>query len=135
MTSTSQMIRPLGGRAFVLLVLAVLTGLVAMHGLGPAGAALPERSVSTAVSPVVADPHHQLTEGCQHAAGGDHGRHVEHADGTCAASSISTAPALPALTPAGFEVFSAVAPSGWPTSVTASGRAPPTLSELQLLRI
>ncbi|MGP3949557.1 DUF6153 family protein [Streptomyces sp. 7N604] len=137
MTSTPQMIRPLGGRAFVLLLLAVLAGLVAMHGLGPAGAAVPERAVPAAASPVAADPHphHQLMEGCQHAAGDDHGRHVEHADGTCAASGVSTAPPVPDLTPVGFEASSAVAPSRWPSSVTASGRAPPSLSELQLLRI
>jgi hypothetical protein len=35
MTSTMQSSRRLAGRGFVLLVLAVLAGVLAMHGLGP----------------------------------------------------------------------------------------------------
>ncbi len=56
MTSTRRRTQPLAGRSLALLVLAVLAGLIAMHGLGPTGAAVPAQAVPVAVT---ADSHHQ----------------------------------------------------------------------------
>ncbi|MEG3626491.1 DUF6153 family protein [Streptomyces poriticola] len=118
-------------------VLGLLAGLLAMHGLAPGGG-LPNASrpdthgrghghrVPTAVTA------HQSA--C--AEDGHGGGHLRHADGTCASGAVSGGPALPALVPdpvaavAGAEdvrAHAAEAPGG--------ARAPPSLSELQLLRI
>ncbi|MEV4334100.1 DUF6153 family protein [Streptomyces sp. NPDC049597] len=134
--------RPHGARAYVLLVLAVLAGVLAMHGLGPAVASpVPHHSAA-------ADSHHGTTpsaashtdmacEDCSHVDHGDTGTggHAEHADTTCAAGGTSTAPALPALAATG--VVTCAAPDTAPLlpGAPATGRAPPSLSELQLLRI
>ncbi|MGW7052455.1 DUF6153 family protein [Streptomyces sp. NPDC054887] len=162
-------VRPLGVRLYALLVPALLAGLIAMHGLGPA--VPPERAFAAAdirhaapshPGPAAGDsaahgahaapaahgagtshaPHgrapspvgHDHARDCLHGEGGA-GGHVEHADSTCAAGGTSGAPVLPAPAPAG-------APSGAPADGTAVApaappgeRAPPSLSELQLLRI
>ncbi|MBT2492930.1 hypothetical protein J7E96_31380 [Streptomyces sp. ISL-96] len=133
--------RPHGVRAYVLLVLAVLAGVVAMHGLGPT---VPEASSSAP------DAHHAITvavpshagaatcEDCVHIGHdeGGVGRHAEHADATCAASGTSAAPVLPApaLTASGTCSTADDVPALLPAA-TLSGRDPPALSELQLLRI
>jgi hypothetical protein len=133
--------RPGGLRAYLLLVLAVLAGVVAMHGLGPA--------VSPASSSAVPEIRHAVTaassshagaaecEDCVHVGHDDGGAggHAEHADATCAASGTSGAPALPALAPARTVTCpTADVPTLVPVA-TSAGRAPPSLSELQLLRI
>lgn len=131
--------RPYGARAHLLLVLAVLAGVVAMHGLGPSVHRAPidamrdDRHAATA--PSHAEPAH--CEDCVHVGdgNGDTGGHAEHADATCAASGTSGAPALPALALAGVVTCAtAHAPAAVPAA-TLGGRAPPSLSELQLLRI
>lgn len=127
--------RPTGpGR--LLLVLAVLAGVLAMHGLGAGG--MSAMSVMTERAHAVAaaghgSGHHQTGEDCSHGADGQ--GHVHHADATCAATGISTPyapPALAAALPGAPEaaVFATRAPAP-----TESGRAPPDLAELQLLRI
>lgn len=121
--------RPAGpGR--LLLVLAVLAGVLAMHGLGTGGT--PVRA-----HPVVATGHdcghHRTAEDCSHGAGGE--GHVHHADATCAATGIATAyvpPALPAALPG---VPAALGSATRAAASAESGRAPPDLAELQLLRI
>ncbi|MBT2469025.1 hypothetical protein J7E97_14395 [Streptomyces sp. ISL-66] len=135
--------RPFGLRASLLLVLAVLTGLVAMHGLGPvaipaaahhaaAGEHAPGEHCDPAASPAdhsgrvhAGEPAH---DGC--------GGHAQHADATCAATGTSGAPVLPvpAVMPGTVTSAAAVA-HGTEPDATACGRAPPSLSELQLLRI
>ncbi|MGX1885043.1 DUF6153 family protein [Streptomyces sp. NPDC055287] len=132
---------PRGVRAYLLLVLAVLAGVVAMHGLGPA--------VPPASSSATLDVHHAVTAaaashsdgaGCADCAhvrhdDGGAGGHAEHADSTCAAGGTSGAPALSAPALAVVATCpTADAPAPVPAS-TLGGRAPPTLSELQLLRI
>ncbi|WP_233221551.1 DUF6153 family protein [Streptomyces carminius] len=133
------------------LVLAVLTGLVAMHGLapgspgpsartGPAHHAGPadhtgpaSRSMPTHEHPAAASFGPDGAQ-CAHSAHGT-GGHPDHADATCAAGGTSAAPQPPVLPAA------AAASPGGPAAVrhlpaTAAGsRAPPSLSELQLLRI
>ncbi|MGY1452804.1 DUF6153 family protein [Streptomyces sp. SS8] len=128
----------------VLLVLAVLTGLVAMHGLAPAGAtAVPSasRSAPAAGHAVSADapaaahgsPDTVADDACAHPGHGTNG-HPDHADATCAAVGISGPPPLPA--PPACALTPAQAPfAGRAPSAALSGRAPPSLSELQLLRI
>ncbi|MBT2492857.1 hypothetical protein J7E96_30975 [Streptomyces sp. ISL-96] len=133
--------RPGAVRAYVLLVLAVLAGVVAMHGLGPAvplasPSAVPDvRHAVTAGASSHTDP--AECEDCIHVGHdeGGVGGHAEHADATCAAGGTSGAPALPALALAVVVTCpTAEAPAVVPAA-TLGGRAPPSLSELQLLRI
>ncbi|MER8069157.1 DUF6153 family protein [Streptomyces sp. NPDC094034] len=145
--------RPTGPRVLLLsLVTAVLTGLLAMHGLSPVPppqahtASAPSSSASTSAlgpgsSSVPAPSAHVMAAGtvdgdCVHQGGGG-GGHLDHADATCAAAGAGAGPALPtplasALSAGPLDVPAALrqAPG------TATGdRAPPSLSELQLLRI
>lgn len=131
--------RPCGVRAYVLLVLAVLVGVVAMHGLGPA--------VPPAVNHAAPDSRHAVTAtapshacDCLHVdhdgnGNGDAGGHVEHADATCAAGGTSGAPALPALSPDRVVTSPTADVLATAPAATLGERAPPSLSELQLLRI
>ncbi|MFJ8586481.1 DUF6153 family protein [Streptomyces sp. NPDC093595] len=138
--------RPHGARAYALLVLAVLAGVLAMHGLGPALAppAAPHSvAASGAHHGVTASslPHPAATarEDCVHAGhrdSGTGGGHAEHADTTCAAGGTSTAPVLPVPAPAaGADADTDAGPLALATGAAPGPRAPPSLSELQLLRI
>ncbi|MEE1942929.1 DUF6153 family protein [Streptomyces sp. TRM 70361] len=128
------------------LVLAVLAGLVAMHGLAPGYPGPPVRAAAPADH--AAPAHHAMPAHghpvapspepvgaqCAHSAHGT-GGHPDHADATCAAGGTSAAPQPPVL-----PATAAASPDG-PAAVrhlpatTAGSRAPPSLSELQLLRI
>ncbi|AWZ07804.1 MULTISPECIES: DUF6153 family protein [unclassified Streptomyces] len=137
MTSAERLTsrRP-AGRGFVLLVLAVLAGVLAMHGLGPkpmfAAASYPAQVRHAA--PV---PHeqaaHQADGNCSHSAGGS--EHLDHADAICAATGVGVPYSPPPLISAVDTALPAAALLGGVQVGTASGRAPPDLSELQLLRI
>ncbi|ALO08164.1 DUF6153 family protein [Streptomyces goshikiensis] len=130
--STGSSRRPTG-RLFVLLMLAVLTGLLGMHALGPGGAPA-GRSDAThemAMAQVADAPH--LSSGCSHTDGGND--HLDHADGTCAAAGIGSAYAPPALTSALMDTPAACTPVAGTARPAEGCRAPPDLSELQLLRI
>ncbi|WP_404953136.1 DUF6153 family protein [Streptomyces sp. 147326] len=131
------------GRGFVLLVLAVLAGVLAMHGFGPTPVLAAAGHPAQARHAVPADAphgapgshvHEAVTDGaCSHSAGGT--EHLDHADGTCAAAGVGSAYAPPPLA-AALDV--PLAPSALPGGAEAgawSGRAPPDLAELQLLRI
>ncbi|WP_405977619.1 DUF6153 family protein [Streptomyces sp. NBC_00158] len=128
--------RPSGLPARLLLVLAVLLGIVGMHGLGPG--ALPPAAALAAAHPAAAEHPSAGSCDCVHADGPDHegstGGHAQHADPTCAASGTSGAPVLHAPAPGGVPAR-AEAPHGVVLRATGCGRAPPTLSELQLLRV
>ncbi|MEU9146324.1 DUF6153 family protein [Streptomyces sp. NPDC048349] len=124
--------RPTGpGR--LLLVLAVLAGVLAMHGLGTGTTPVPPERAH-AVAPAGHGSGHSRTDGdCAHGADGQ--GHVHHADATCAATGTTTPYAPPALAAA---LPGACAPAVFATRATApaeSGRAPPDLAELQLLRV
>ncbi|MGW0552455.1 DUF6153 family protein [Streptomyces altiplanensis] len=136
--------KPSGLRSYLLLVLAVLAGLVAMHGLGPAPApAAAHATTSSHHAPAAGQERATASDaacqdGCVHAddPAGSGGGHAEHADATCAASGTAGAPVLPA--PAvlpGHAAVQAVLAHGVIPGATVCGRAPPSLSELQLLRI
>ncbi|MFF8604598.1 DUF6153 family protein [Streptomyces sp. NPDC015346] len=162
MTSTTQpSSRRPAGRGFVLLVLAVLAGVLAMHGLGPGPA--PAKAAATATAKVqataaagghvmatatatataaagghvMATAHEeaapQRTGDCSHTDGGT--GHADHADTTCAAAGVG-APYAPPVPAAALDAGPVpVAPSGGAAGAPESGRAPPDLAELQLLRI
>ncbi len=116
---------------------ALLLGLLGMHGLGP----VPHTAVAHGHDRVVAaagmDMGATVSEpaDCDH--GGDCQGHAKHADPTCASASVTGAPGvMPVLLP------DVAGRAGVPLVVTSlggsgpdGGRAPPSLSELQLLRI
>ncbi len=121
--------RPAGPPLFALLVLTVLAGILGMHALTPNGAPAPEHAMTMAHTPAT----EQASAACSHTDGAS--GHLAHADGTCAAAGIASAYAPPALADALPDAQAAAgAPIAAPTSAVQS-RAPPDLSELQLLRI
>jgi hypothetical protein len=129
MTSSTRSSRRPAGPLFALLVLTVLAGILGMHALAPGGAPTPEHAMTMAHAPAT----EQAGAACSHTAGGS--GHLAHADGTCAAAGIGSAYAPPALTAALPDApATAGVPIAAPTS-TVQSRAPPDLSELQLLRI
>ncbi|MET7911783.1 DUF6153 family protein [Streptomyces avermitilis] len=136
MTSTMQpSSRRPAGRGFVLLVLAVLAGVLAMHGLGPGPA--PAKPPAAAGGHVMVMVHEEaaqhVADGCSHTDGGT--GHADHADATCAAAGTGASYAPPALAAALDVAPAPVALPGSAAGTPESGRAPPDLSELQLLRI
>ncbi|WP_437107429.1 DUF6153 family protein [Streptomyces sp. enrichment culture] len=129
--------RPSGrpaGRLLVLLVMTVLTGVLGMHGLAPGvvPAAHADTGHETAAAGAVGAPH--ADRACAHTDGGGPG-HLEHADGTCAAAGTGSAYTPPALSGTVPDTPPASAPAATATGTPHEGRAPPDLSELQLLRI
>ncbi|MFD5803605.1 DUF6153 family protein [Streptomyces sp. NPDC127020] len=115
-------------------VLGLLAGLFGMHGLAPGGG-LPEHSARHSLpssAPQVGAAH----AGCAEDHGSCGGGHLGHADSVCASGAVSHGPTLPGLVPDPAPVapctgvvhtYAADAPDG--------ARAPPSLAELQLLRI
>jgi hypothetical protein len=122
-------------RAPFLLVLAVLAGIVAMHGLTPD--VMPATHMMPAATMSPAAPAHAMSASCTHAVrsgGPADGHKSSHADTTCAAAGTAGGPALPALTPA-LGVAAEPPVSAGAVEPATGGRAPPDLAELQLLRI
>ncbi|MEU0131761.1 DUF6153 family protein [Streptomyces sp. NPDC006289] len=122
------------GLGLVLLVLAVLAGVLAMHGLAPGPT--PAKAATTGSAHAMVTAHEKAAEAagdCLHAAGGS--GHVHHADATCAAAGVgaSYVPHPPAAVP-GARLAAQVLPPG-AAGAPEGGRAPPDLAELQLLRI
>ncbi|MGW5361939.1 DUF6153 family protein [Actinopolymorpha pittospori] len=121
------------------MLLLVVTGVVAMHGLGPvvmadhqSGMSVPAASAHTSTMPGAFE-HVRPTGGCDvpHHDGG----HADHVDAMCSAAGVAGAPALPALVPIMVDGVSFQPLKAWPAGPENAGRAPPSLSELQLLRI
>lgn len=122
--------RPPQRRSPALLVLAVLIGLLGMHALAPAGGTGHPEHTHTVHAGAVLDAPGDCPDG--HCGG----HQLHHADPTCASGAVSDDPQLPeplagparAPEPCGDpRISAATAPDG--------ARAPPTLAELQLLRI
>nr|WP_275406861.1 DUF6153 family protein [Streptomyces sp. SID12488] len=118
----------------------MLAGVLAMHGLGPGG-----------MSAGMADSAHhghraQASQPMSMRAGpaeesvchgmGSHGGHTQHADATCASGAVPAGHTFAALAPdpAGASDLAARADRSLPRSPEGA-RAPPSLAELQLLRI
>lgn len=113
-----------------LLVLGLLVGLLAMHGLAPGGGLQGHEGGGFAHMATVAVG---VDEPCHNGCGSGH---LHHADPTCASGAVSGGPALPALVPD--PTATAVREDALcPEAVTSQdgARAPPSLAELQLLRI
>ncbi|MGW6541338.1 DUF6153 family protein [Streptomyces massasporeus] len=130
-------------RWHVLCVLGLLVGLLGMHGLAPGGG-LPRpghgeqahASQAAVHRSHVLETHEPRTQAMPYGHCGDGGGHVQHADATCASGAVGGGPAVPPLVadpvPAG-DGESAV--RAYAVMDTEGARAPPSLSELQLLRI
>ncbi|MET9869544.1 DUF6153 family protein [Streptomyces sp. NPDC006386] len=124
-------------RSFGLLVFALLLGLLGMHGLGPVpGAAAASSGYDRMAVVAHTDVMASMPEGCDHGEGGCTG-HTDHADPTCASASVAGTPVvapvlLPDVVTCAASVHARTSPAG---SGPDGGRAPPSLSELQLLRI
>ncbi|MFF8386923.1 DUF6153 family protein [Streptomyces kanasensis] len=115
------------------LVLAVLAGVLGMHGLVPGSMPVAAAHTGHQAVPATAAEVPRLDGDCSHSDGG--AGHPAHADGTCAAAGTGSAYTPPALTATVAAVPTALAPGDGLPASTASGRGPPDLSELQLLRI
>ncbi|MFE1455533.1 DUF6153 family protein [Streptomyces sp. NPDC058735] len=73
---------------------------------------------------------------CHGGGAGDDGGHAHHADATCASGAVGAGPVLPApLLAPGAPLSAADDPVGAFPAALDGGRAPPSLAELQLLRI
>ena len=112
-------------------VLGLLVGLLGMHGLAPGGVHSAHAPTTRMAATAPAEAH----DGCSgegHCGGG----HVQHADATCASAALSGGPVLPGLVA---DPLVTSVPDDAVCSYTAEGpdgaRAPPSLAELQLLRI
>ncbi|MEU3662810.1 MULTISPECIES: DUF6153 family protein [unclassified Streptomyces] len=121
------------GRLFVLLVMAVLAGVLGMHGLAPGAAPAAQKGAGHDMVMAAADGVPHADGGCTHTDGGS--SHLDHADGTCAAAGTGSAYTPPALTGALLDAPPTPAPAATFSGSPHDGRAPPDLSELQLLRI
>jgi len=136
---TYSLTRPLGVR-LVLLVLSVLTGLVAMHGPTTVGLPgwshdLPATGHAMPLSAMASDgPHGSGGGECAHAPH-ETGDHPGHADPACAAGGTSGPPTLPALVPTPAAPRADASATQRAPADSLGSRAPPSLSELQLLRI
>jgi hypothetical protein len=132
MTSSEQQpARPPVRRWRALLVLGLLAGLLGMHALAPGGIAgiAPEHGHERLMAAATS-----VHDGCTDGHCG--GSHAHHADATCASGAVGGGPALPALTP---DVVAVVADRdarcSYANTAPDGARAPPSLAELQLLRI
>jgi hypothetical protein len=127
-------LRPVVRRWHVLCVLGLLAGLLGMHGLAPGGGlpgqthALQGHQAQT--PPASVSPTHVMPY--LHCGGG----HVRHADATCASGAVGGGPVLPPLVPDPVPVaVGESAVRAYAVADTDGARAPPSLAELQLLRI
>ncbi|MEJ1202724.1 MULTISPECIES: DUF6153 family protein [unclassified Streptomyces] len=130
--STRSDSRP-AGRLLVLLVMTVLTGVLGMHGLAPGVTPAAQTGPGHEMVMAAADGVPHAGGGCTHTDGGS--SHLDHADGTCAAAGIGSAYTPPPLTGALLDAPLALAPAAAFSGSPHDVRAPPDLSELQLLRI
>ncbi|MDH6701315.1 DUF6153 family protein [Streptomyces sp. DSM 41014] len=134
------------------LVLALLAGVFAMHALGPGGGAGHTSAVAPAhrTMTAVADAHQPMTAvadasrtmtavadaGTRADAGRHGGGHLRHADQTCASGAVNGGPSLPGLAVGPVvDAAPAGAAPGRRAAAPDGARAPPSLAELQLLRI
>ncbi|MFI9804045.1 DUF6153 family protein [Streptomyces sp. NPDC052301] len=115
-----------------LLVLSVLAGLLGMHALAPGGAMGHAEHMRPEPRVVAISASDDCPGGDGHCGGG----HLHHADPTCASGAVNGGPQLPALAA---DPAAAPVPDHCPRSRVAAApegaRAPPSLAELQLLRI
>jgi hypothetical protein len=128
MTRTEQpTARPPLWRA--LLLLGLLIGVLGMHALAPVGGTGGHEGGSAHIAKVAVVVDTVCHDGCGSG-------HLHHADATCASGALSGGPALPALLPDPSGSSTGTADLSCQTTAAQEGaRAPPSLAELQLLRI
>nr|WP_129260381.1 DUF6153 family protein [Streptomyces sp. M3] len=119
------------GRWLVLLVMTVLAGVLGMHALAPGGVPAEHAEARHDMVRTVEAPH--SGDGWSHAH--HEPGHLNHADGTCSATGVGSPYAPPALTAAVVDAPSAPSFSESAPASAQASRAPPDLSQLQLLRI
>ncbi|MFF7974979.1 DUF6153 family protein [Streptomyces sp. NPDC007905] len=124
--------RPPQRRWRALLVLVVLAGLLGMHALAPGGGTGHAEHVRSAPMGAALT----ASDDCPGGDGHCGGNHLHHADPTCASGAVNAGPQLPALAPG---PVTAPVPTGalraCAVGAPDGARAPPSLAELQLLRI
>ncbi|MFF0158587.1 DUF6153 family protein [Streptomyces sp. NPDC005263] len=112
-----------------LLMLGLLAGLLAMHAMAPGGMGHERAADTQRMTSVSVSAHGECSGGCG-------GGHVQHADPTCAAAAVRGAPVLPAPLPDPVAVPErGDTVCAYTPKAPDSARAPPSLAELQLLRI
>jgi hypothetical protein len=112
-----------------LLLLGLLVGVLGMHALAPGGGMAGHEGRSAHRTTVTAVVDTVCHDGC------GSGR-LHHADATCASGAVSGGPALPALVPdPSTSALDTVDLCAQTVTAQEGARAPPTLAELQLLRI
>lgn len=125
---------PPARRCRALFVLALLAGLLGMHALSPVITSAPslhEHRHGHRMA-VAAGAHAH----CGGEGGCDSGGHVHHADTTCASGALDGPPTPPSLVPSPLRPAEPEDATGAGESKGQDGgRAPPSLAELQLLRI
>ncbi|MFJ3619835.1 DUF6153 family protein [Streptomyces iakyrus] len=131
---TQRAQRPALRRWYVLGVLGLLAGLLGMHGLAPGGGLSQRAHVmqghQAQTAPASVSATHDMPY--LHCADG----HVRHADATCASGAVSGGPVLPPLVPDPVPAAAGESAVRAYAVMDADGaRAPPSLAELQLLRI
>ncbi|WP_251066350.1 DUF6153 family protein [Streptomyces sp. ISL-36] len=124
------------GHGFVVLVLVVLAGVLGMHALTPSPVPASHAGSGHAAAAPEVVVHHPVVASsvgleCSHTASGS--GHLDHADATCAAVGVASAYVPPPLL--GSATAAALEAAGVALVEGVEGRAPPDLSELQLLRI
>lgn len=137
MTRLGQLMRPHSMvRSCGLLVCALLLGLLGMHGLGPMPGVTASSSAHEQMAVVAhTDVTASMPGECDHGGGGCTG-HTDHADPACASASVAGTPlVVPVLLPDAVARAASQALTSSAGSGPDGGRAPPSLSELQLLRI
>jgi hypothetical protein len=115
-----------------LLVWGLLVGLVGMHGLAPGDTS----AASGHHAATAAGAHAPMDPDAESVCHGDGGGHARHADATCASGAVGAGPLM--APPLPDPVGQAAVPAAGRRAVAADpegGRAPPSLAELQLLRI
>ena len=140
------------------LVLGLLIGLVGMHGLAFGGSAVAHSARPTRSTPSASSSHsshyaHSAMADmrlgtadmggrsgdrsvCRSDSGDGGGGHAQHADVNCAAGALGTGPGLTAPLPTPFGLAAGSLGEARSADIgREGGRAPPSLSELQLLRI
>ncbi len=129
--------RPPTRRRQALLVLGVLVGLLGMHALAPTGGLhAHERAGRYMAAAAISTPLDCPGGGDCPGDGDCGGGHLRHADSTCVSGAVNGGPALPALVPASVaEPVRADAMRSYTAAAHDGARAPPSLAELQLLRI
>ncbi|MGW1594885.1 DUF6153 family protein [Streptomyces sp. NPDC002343] len=132
MHATGQHLRRPLRRYRPLFVLAVLAGLLGMHALAPGGGAGHAEHARTAYMTAALG----AVDDCPGGDGHCGGHRLHHADPSCASGAPDGGPQLPAPAP---DPVTGPAPVRCPLAARATApdgaRAPPDLTELQLLRI